>query len=583
MNWMKNMDLTSLKILGIMLLLGSNIALAQEDDFLLDGGGSSAFGTRTELESGANAVEYNNKGKDGNDIFSSDDDLGFGDNSENFDLDSDNGLGLNSNAADSAAQPAQGDSLRISPEKKSQVEEIRQPAQTLSPTATAPKDSFDSGQAVGSNFYDSGVYEQNLQQPSGLNEPASSVLRGEVSVPASSTGSTDMLDNYEIKADPIESPNEFSGVPPIPGSLGVMADGEAPEEYYVESGDTLFDICSQLLDEGGYWPKLWSLNPQIKNPHFVWPGMKLSFYPGDEETPPYLEVVSEEDVVPIDKGELAEEVLLHGQIPDFEQNYVQTITKVVGVEDVTGAGELDGQIIESGVLFSPTNRKFTIPGFIFPEEKKPLAVVIGGTEGEVLVGEERQALVQLDSPVSKSTTYTVLRELGEVDSLATGDFLGYHYDFVANIRIIANIDESEMAIVQATETRHGLRAGDIIVPYISTMRTVPIENQIGSISSSDARVVGFGSAGRIMGGENQLLFIDRGATNGISNGQYFYIFSSPGASSMSDMASKLSDVKLPVAVVKIVDVTPVAALGYVVKSEKEIRVGDALSKGQIKG
>ena len=43
----------------------------------------------------------------------------------------------------------------------------------------------------------------------------------------------------------------------MPGTLRVLSEEEAPEEYIVEPGDTLFDICDQLLDEGSYWPKLW--------------------------------------------------------------------------------------------------------------------------------------------------------------------------------------------------------------------------------------------------------------------------------------------------------------------------------------
>ena len=97
----------------------------------------------------------------------------------------------------------------------------------------------------------------------------------------------------------IEDPNEFSGVPVGPGSLRTLAESEAPEEYNVENGDSLFDICDQLLDEPYYWPKLWALNPYITNPHFIYPGMKLKFYPGDESNPPFLKVVTEDDIIPV--------------------------------------------------------------------------------------------------------------------------------------------------------------------------------------------------------------------------------------------------------------------------------------------
>lgn len=125
-----------------------------------------------------------------------------------------------------------------------------------------------------------------------------------------------------INAQPLIESNDFLGAPMVPGTMRYLAEGEAPEVYVVESGDTLFDICSQLLDEGAYWPKLWSMNPQIKNPHFIWPGMTLVFYPGNKDNPPFLEVAQDQDIVPIDKGGIKEEALMtsaNGRVPDLSR------------------------------------------------------------------------------------------------------------------------------------------------------------------------------------------------------------------------------------------------------------------------
>ena len=47
-----------------------------------------------------------------------------------------------------------------------------------------------------------------------------------------------------LNLSPIEEPNDFAGVPPVPGTLRVMAENEAP--YTIREGVTLFDICDQL-------------------------------------------------------------------------------------------------------------------------------------------------------------------------------------------------------------------------------------------------------------------------------------------------------------------------------------------------
>lgn len=51
---------------------------------------------------------------------------------------------------------------------------------------------------------------------------------------------------------------------------------DAPQEYVVKKGDTLWDISAIYLNEPWLWPELWRLNPQIDNPHLIYPGDKLS-------------------------------------------------------------------------------------------------------------------------------------------------------------------------------------------------------------------------------------------------------------------------------------------------------------------
>jgi hypothetical protein len=49
-----------------------------------------------------------------------------------------------------------------------------------------------------------------------------------------------------------------------------------PETYVVKKGDTLWDISNIFLSNPWLWPELWHLNPQIENPHLIYPGDTLN-------------------------------------------------------------------------------------------------------------------------------------------------------------------------------------------------------------------------------------------------------------------------------------------------------------------
>ena len=55
--------------------------------------------------------------------------------------------------------------------------------------------------------------------------------------------------------------------------------GPVPELHVVRRGDTLWDICFYYFADPWQWPKIWSYNPQITNPHWIYPGDLVRLLP----------------------------------------------------------------------------------------------------------------------------------------------------------------------------------------------------------------------------------------------------------------------------------------------------------------
>lgn len=58
-----------------------------------------------------------------------------------------------------------------------------------------------------------------------------------------------------------------------------------PDRYVVKKGDTLWDIAGLFLREPWRWPDIWHVNPQVKNPHLIYPGdeLELVYIDGDPQ------------------------------------------------------------------------------------------------------------------------------------------------------------------------------------------------------------------------------------------------------------------------------------------------------------
>jgi hypothetical protein len=59
-------------------------------------------------------------------------------------------------------------------------------------------------------------------------------------------------------------------------SAPVRLNPQHPDRYVVKKGDTLWDISAMFLRDPWFWPEIWFANPQVRNPHLIYPGDVLT-------------------------------------------------------------------------------------------------------------------------------------------------------------------------------------------------------------------------------------------------------------------------------------------------------------------
>jgi hypothetical protein len=346
------------------------------------------------------------------------------------------------------------------------------------------------------------------------------------------------VEGTEVKQPPTK-PGEVRTTPP--------GQEQAPGQVHtVERGDTLWDLSSKYLGSPWYWPKVWSYNPHIPNPHWIYPGNQVRFFSGNgEELPARAEPVNGDD----DELQAGEAVAGDDEV-QMVRLPVETKTKEIVLRD----------------------------GFVTPNEVEASGTLVSSfAEAEML---SPQDVVYLDfkdkSAVQVGASYVVFRPLGAVYHPRTGRKLGYQTQVVGTVKVSRTSDKKVRAQVEKAfdEIQRGDRIGPARERLFDTVSQVPNATGLNNLT-----VVAHLDRYTTISGEHSRVLVDAGSTQGVQVGNVFTIIrqSDPIEAGVGVDPSDNQDLSLPVEDVgqcMAVDVRETVTTCLLVRSLREIVAGD---------
>jgi len=309
---------------------------------------------------------------------------------------------------------------------------------------------------------------------------------------------------------------------------------DVPETYIVKKGDTLWGISGMYLKQPWLWPELWEVNPQIDNPHLIFPGDELYLTWVDGQ--PRLRMRRGRDVkltptMRVNPLDLAIPIIPLDQIQAFLLRH-----RIMAAEDLNNSAYIVAGD-RSNLLSASGDRVYGRGHF---------------PEGERAYGIFRAGQTYID-PV-------------------TNELLGYQAQAIGNAKLLSANDE-EVTELEITRINEEVRHGDRLLPMEERIldatfhpRAPEVDIEGGLMIAVDGGVTQIGST--------DIVVLNKGKRDGLEIGQVLAIYKA-GELVFDKVAEQ--NVQLPdsrAGLAMIFEVFEKASYAIVLKSSRPLKVLD---------
>ncbi|MGD2074543.1 MAG: LysM peptidoglycan-binding domain-containing protein [Gammaproteobacteria bacterium] len=319
----------------------------------------------------------------------------------------------------------------------------------------------------------------------------------------------------------------------------VVLKDDHPDRYVVVEGDTLWDISDRFLEKPWLWPEIWYVNPQVENPHLI--------YPGDILTLVYVDG--------------------RPQVRARRGKGTYKLSPRIRTE------RLDKAI--PTIPIDAIQQFLTQPLVVDKDTLENAPYVVSSADEHLIVGAGDRAYVRgIDA--DQGTRYHVYRPGDAYVDPDTGEVLGYEALYLGEGNAERFADPSTLQLIRTTRE---INIGDRVMPathedvHAYFMPHAPdgdIEGRIISVVDGVSQI-----------GQYQVVVINRGEREGIDVGTVFAV--SQAGAVIPDQVSKErnASVRLPderAGLLMVFRTFEKVSFGLIMKATSALHVGDKIAK-----
>lgn len=311
---------------------------------------------------------------------------------------------------------------------------------------------------------------------------------------------------------------------------------EGERIYVIKKGDSLWGISERFIKDPDYWPALWSNNPDIGNPHFIYPGQQLAIYDGR------IEIIPAHPAPPVVAAPQAEAAVAAPAVPEP--------SPAITLHTMGGAR-----------------------GFVGTDELEPVGILIDTVDNRILMASGEQVFVKPQDPAAMhpGDRFSLFASGEPVLHPVTGQPVGNHVSELGALQITKSGDKVATAVI--TDSFREIQRGAQLQPWQPQIQEIELKKASHELSG----YVIAGGDEKIALSQFDVIFVDLGAAEGLEVGNLLYISRQRMATELAYGAEELQlpDVLLGSAVV--LETRSHTAAALVLKSADSIFRGDKVT------